>query len=240
MTMKYRIKQTSPLLFILTLLTVIFVGMSILVWLSSHQIFNNGQPLFCILCFASIIGLAYYLPRVTSIAEIEITIENEGVKRQWLRQFIFHNKPDNDFKWTEIDDYVFEPDRQFDKFKLKFKDGTKFKFYHNNDHDSKDDFKRFLNDFVQKVEELNSVGNKRNGIKLGKTIYETSWGLLIAVIAIIIVIGLPILLFVLPHKGTLKSGNYAVLGGSYVGAIYYIGQFYTHRKKRKVYEDSFL
>ena len=239
--MTYKIKQTSPLLFVVTLLTVIFLSMFILIWLSHHQIIHKGQPLFFILCFAPIIGVAYYLPRFTSTADIEITIDNEGLKRQWLRQFIFHNKPETDFKWTEIEDYVFEPDRQFDQFKLNFKDGTKFKFYHNNDHDSKDDFKKFLYDFVQRVEQRNSVGvDKRNSIKLGKTIYEKSSGLLIAIIAIIILIGLPIFLFVLPQKGTLKSSNYAVLGGSYIGAIYYIVQVYTHRKKRKVYEDSFL
>lgn len=237
MTMTYKIKQSSPLFFIVTLLTIIFSGMAILIFLSSNQILPEGQPLIFILCFALIIGLAYYLSRFTATAEVKITIDNEGVKRRWVRQFVLHNKPDNDFKWAEIEEYVYQPDRQFDQFKLRFKDGTKFKLYHNNEHDSKDDFRNFLSDFVQKVEQVNNV--KRNGIKLGKTIYETSWGLLLAIIAVIMIIGLPIILFVLPHKGIPNSSNYAMLGASYIGAIYFIVQVYTHRKKRKEYEDSF-
>lgn len=237
MTMTYKIKQSSPLFFIMTLLTTVFSGMAILIFLSSIQILPEGQPLIFILCFALIIGLAYYLSRFTATAEIKITIDDEGVKRQWVRQFILHSKPDNDFKWAEIEEYVYQPDRQFDQFKLRFKDGTKFKFYHNNEHDSKDDFRNFLSDFVQTVEQLNNVDDaKLNDIKLGKTIYETSWGLSIAIIAVIMIIGLPIILFVLPHNGTPKLSNYATLGASYIGAIYFIVQVYTHRKKRKEYE----
>ena len=71
-------------------------------------------------------------------------------------------------------DYVFQPDRQFDQFKLHLKDGRKFKFYHNNDHDGKDDFQNFLADFSVKVKQYNNADNdKKNDIRLGKTIYET-------------------------------------------------------------------
>lgn len=238
--MTYKIKQSSPWLFILTLLTVIFSGTAILVFLSTNQTLPKGQPLVFILCFAPVMGLAFYLPRFTATADIEILIDDNGIKRRWLRQFILHNKQDNEFKWTDIDDYVFQPDRQFDQFKLHFKDGTKFKFYHNNDHDSKDDFRKFLSDFIQKVEQLNNADNdKRNDIKLGKTIYETTWGLILAVIAVIMIVGLPIMLFVLPHKGAPKSSNYAMLAASYIGAVYFVVQVYTHRKRRKEYENSF-
>ena len=238
--MTYKIKQSSPWLFVVTLLTVIFSGMAILIFLSSNQILPKGQPLIFILCFAPVMGLAFYLPRFTATADIEILIDDEGIKRKWLRQFILHNKQDDEFKWTDIDDYVFQPDRQFDQFKLHFKNGTKFKFYHNNDHDSKDDFTKFLSDFVQKVEILNNVDNdKRNDIKLGKTIYETTWGLVLAAIAVIMIVGFPIMLFILPHKGTPNTSNYFYLAASYIGAIYFIIQVYTHRKRRKEYEDSF-
>jgi hypothetical protein len=157
-----------------------------------------------------------------------------------MRQFILHNKQDDEFDWTEISDYVFQPDRQFDQFKLHFKNGTKFKFYHNNDHDNKDDFQKFLSDFIRKVEELNSVDNeKSNDIKLGKTFYETTLGLIFAIVAALMIVGLPILLFMLPHHGSTKSSNYAMLAASYIGAIYFIIQVYIHRKRRKEYEDSF-
>ena len=235
--MTYKIRQSSPWLFIATLLTVIFSGMAILIFLSSSQILPKGQPLIFILCFAPVIGLAFYLPRFTATADIEITIDSEGIKRRWVRQFILHNKQDDEFKLKEIDDYVFQPDRQFDQFKLHLKNDTKLKFYHNNDHDDKDDFRKFFSDFVERVEQLNNAAkDKRNDIKLGKTLYETTGGLILAVFAVIVIIGLPILLIALPTK---KTPNYFGLGVGYTGAIYFLVQVYIHRKKRKEYENSF-
>lgn len=182
-------------------------------------------------------GLAFYLPRFTATADIEITIDNDGIKRRWLRKFILHNNEDDEYKWTEIADYVFQPDRQFDRFKMNLKDGTKFKFYHNNDYDSKDDFRKFLSNFVERVEQINNVDNNNlNDIKLGKTIYETFWGLILALFAVIMIIGIPIILFAFPTK---KTPNYAMLGVAYIGAIYFVIQVYLHRKRRKVYEDNF-
>lgn len=235
--MSYKIKQSSPWLFIATLLTVIFSGMAILIILTSYQILPKGQPLIFILCFAPIGGLAFYLPRYTATADIEILIDNDGIKRKWLRHFILHSNEDNEYKWTEIADYVFQPDRQFDQFKLHLKDGTMFKFYHNNDHDNKDDFRKFLSHFIERVEQINTVdSDKQNDIKLGKTIYETFWGLILALLAAIMIIGVPILLFTFPTK---KTPNYAMLGVAYIGAIYFVVQVYIHRKRRKAYEDSF-
>lgn len=238
--MIYKIKQSSPWLFITTFLTVLFSGIAILIFLSSNHILPKGQPLVSVLCFAPVMGLAFYLPRFTATADIEILIDDNGIERRWLRQFILHNKRDNEIKWTDIDDYVFQPDRQFDQFKLHLKDGTKFKFYHNNDHDSKDDFRKFLSDFIQKVEQLNNADNDmRNDIKVGKTIYETTFGLVLAAIAVIIIVGLPIVVFILPHKGTPKTSNYFYLAASYTGAIYFLFQVYIHRNRRNKYEDSY-
>lgn len=235
--MTYKIKQSSPWLFIATLLTVIFSGAAILNFLSIYHILPKGQPLIFILCFAPIVGLAFYLPRYTATAVIEIIIDNDGIKRKWLRQFFLQNREDNEYKWTEIADYVFQPDRQFDQFKMHLKDGTKFKFYHNNDHDSKDDFRNFLSNFVERVEQINNVDiDKRNDIKLGKTIYETFGGVLLALLAVIMIVGIPIMLLAFPTK---KTPNYAMLGVAYIGAVYFVVQVYIHRKRRKKYEDSF-
>ena len=88
MTKTYKIKQSSPWLFITTLLTVIFSGMTILVFLTSNQILPKGQTLLLILYVSPVIGLAFYLPRFIATADIEILIDEDGIKRKWLRQFI--------------------------------------------------------------------------------------------------------------------------------------------------------
>jgi hypothetical protein len=233
----YKIKQSSPWLYIATILTVIFVGMAIVIFLAVNHVFPKGHPIFFILGFAPIFVLAFYLPRYTATADIQITLDDDGLKRSWLNQFFLHENLSDEFKWNEIVDYVFQPDRQFDQFKLHLKDGTKFKFFHNNDHDSKDDFQKFLSDFSKKVELYNNADNdKKNDIKLGKTIYETGWGLILAGFAIIVIVGLPILLILTPTK---KNANYAMLAFSYIGAIYFLLQVYIHRKRRKEYEEGF-
>ena len=240
-SMTYKIKQSSPWLFAITMLVVIFSGAAILIVLSNNQILPKDQPLIFMLCFAPVMGLAFYLPRFTATADIEILMHDDGIKIKRLRQFILHNKPDVEYKWTDIKYYVFQPDRQFDQFKLILKDGTKFKYYHNNNHNSKDDFRKFIFDFIQKVEQLNRDDNdKRNNIKLGKTIYETTSGLIIAVFSvIIIIIGFPIMLVALPHEGPPDYGNYAMLAASYLGAIYFVIDVFAHGKKRNEFDDSF-
>ena len=233
----YKIKQSSPLLYLATMLTVIFLGMFILRLLASNHILPKGESLIFVLCFVPIIGLGFYLPKYTATADREITFDEVGIKLKWVRQFILHNKPDLEFSWTEISDYVFQPERQFDQFKLYFKDGSTFKLHHNNDHDSKDEFREFLLDFVAKVEAINSQNNnKSNHIKLGKTIYETTFGLILAGFAVLIIIAIPIILFAFP---TNQTSNYAGLTIACVGAIFFVVQVYIHRKKRKEYEGRF-
>ena len=43
-----------------------------------------------ILCFTPIMALAFYVPRYTATADIEISLDNLGIQRIWS-QVIFHN-----------------------------------------------------------------------------------------------------------------------------------------------------
>lgn len=239
--MKYRIKQTSPFNYILTFMLTFFIGMFILLKLSNQEIIPKGQPLIFVLFFAPIIILAFYLPKFTSVALIEIIIDETGITKRWLKQFLLRKKRNEVVKWNEIQNYIFQPDRQFDKFKLNLKSGKKFVFYHNNDHDDKDDFRLFLTDFINKVENINTQENitVKDKIRIGKTIYETKGGLILAILSIIVLVGLPILFIFSPHKDAIKTSNIFMLASSYIGAIYYIIQVYIHRKKRKEYDKKF-
>lgn len=212
------------------MLVTIFAGMGIFLALSAIGLIPKGQIWLAFVIILPIFFLAFKVPRYTATVDIELTIDEEGLKKKWLKQFIFSNKPDLDIKWTEIQDYVFEPDRQFDKFKMTLKDGSKFKFFHNNDYNDKDDFLQFLQDFEHKVTKLNTDNNKINDIKRGKTIYETNWGLLLAAFLILMIIAVPIMFVFFPTKNT---PNYAAIGASYVGAIYYLFQVYIHRRQNK-------
>lgn len=231
MTKTYNIKQTSVFLWIFSLMASIFAGIGLMILIIKATGFiPKDQPIFIIALVAPIIFFAFKVPNFTAAVDIELTIDNEGIKKKWLRKFLFQNRPDSSIYWTEIMDFVFEPDRQFDKFKITLKDGTKFKFHHNTDHDNKDDFQQFRLDFEKKIAKINSDKDQTNDIKRGKTIYETVWGLILAVIGIIMLISIIVIFIFFPIR---KTTNYAMLGASAIGTIYFIFQVYDHRKKNK-------
>ena len=235
--MTYKIKQSSPLLWFFSFLTFLLVGMGTIIYLANNNVLPKEPKFLVFVIVASVVGGAFFLPRYTSTAEIEMTINEEGIKRKCIRRFLLGSQSDLEMKWTDIEDYIFQPDRKFDQFKLHLKNGKKIKFYHDNGHDNKDDFRKFLFDFSQRVEKLNNADkDKQNDIKIGKTIYETTGGLILAAFAILIIVGLPIFLIAIPTK---HSPNYFGLGTAYIGAIYFLVQVSIHRKKRKEYEDSF-
>jgi hypothetical protein len=84
-----------------------------------------------------------------------------------------------------------------------------------------------LNDFKIRINQINTSGE--NIIKKGATIYETGWGLLLAAILILCMIGIPIFIFI--HRA--NRINYAGIAGFYIGALYFLIQIIIHRKKNK-------
>lgn len=139
-------------------------------------------------------------------------------------------KSQQEVEWSEIQDYSFQPARQFDKFKIRRIGGDTLKFYHNNDDNTKDDFIKFIKDFEAKVKEENSRNENESRIKEGRTIYETGIGLIIGIFAFIVIIGFPIFLFISNFKNNL---NYPAIAGVYVGAIFYLTMVIIHRTKKK-------
>ena len=61
---KYRIKQSSPWLYIATLLSVIFIGMAIIIILTSHHIIPKGQPLIFNFMFYSNYGFSILFTQI--------------------------------------------------------------------------------------------------------------------------------------------------------------------------------
>ena len=146
---------------------------------------NNDFPkwIFMSLSFVAIItGL--FLTKYTSVAEIEMIIDDNGLKKRWLKQFPFQKKSNIKIDWEEIQEYNFAPDRQFDKFYIISKKGSEFKLTHNNYH--KDDFSKFLRDFESKVKAKKSDLNLENDIFKSKNIYEGKTGLTLAGLGILL------------------------------------------------------
>ena len=221
----FKIRASSWVIFIVTLLTVIFVGSALGIALFATK---GNQPV-AIAMAVVVIGSAFYATRFTARAMTEWTITKSEIQLKWLDQFIFHNRPDLKINWSDIQEYKYQPDRNFDLFKLKLTDGKVIKLWHNTST-TNDDFQKFVATFEKQVQSYNQKDTDiSNGIKRAKTIYETKLGLALAVFAGLCLVGIPILIAVLPHKLRI---NWAGLGVGYAGALFFILQVFAHRKTK--------
>lgn len=188
-----------------------------------------GQLVFAFLFFvtAAISGM-FFVPRFTARANTEWKIDETEIRIKWLSQFIFHNKPDISIHWDDIQEYKYQPDNNFDLFKLTLKDGTKIKLWHHTDV-LNDDFQAFLRYFTTRVETHNSSDTDiTNDINRSKTIYENNWGLALAVFAGAYLISMPFLIALMPNKS--KTYQLLIPAG---GALFFISQVIIHRRKKR-------
>jgi hypothetical protein len=62
-------------------------------------------------------GIVYLLFRITKGIDkgiVNLTINEEGVEIEWVKQFPLHNKVNEKIKWVDIIDYTHIPDQHFD------------------------------------------------------------------------------------------------------------------------------
>jgi hypothetical protein len=219
----FHIKASSWILFILTFLTVLFTGIY-LIFLPTHQ---EGNQSIIVLLFFTVFGLALLAAKYVSQAETKWTLTDSEIKLEWIGQFIFQNKPSLKINWSDIEEYKFQPDRNFDLLSLRLKDGREIRLWHST-FLTKDDFEKFIRYFEKEVGKCNSTNSLGpSNIKRSKNIYETKAGMWFAIFAAFWMIAIPIL-SLFPHKGKI---NWAGLGIGYSGGIYYILQVLSHRKK---------
>jgi hypothetical protein len=221
----FQIKASSWVVYILTLLTIIFGGSALGIALLP----TKGNPPVAIAMAVVVIGGAFYATRFTARASTEWILSDTDIQLRWIDQFIFHSKPDMTIKWSEIQEYKYRPDQNFDLFKLKLTDGTIIKLWHNTST-TNDDFQRFVGAFERRVQAYNAKDAEiSNDIRRAKTIYETKLGLVLAILAGIFLLAIPILLGLLPNKGKV---NWAGMGVAYAGGLFFILQVIIHRRKQ--------
>jgi len=221
----FQIRASSWVIYIVTLLTII-IGGSIL---GIAILPTKGNPPVAIAMTVVVVGGAFYATRLTARAMTEWTLTKSEIRLQWLDQFIFHNKPNLNINWNDIQEYKYQPDKNFDLFKIKLTDGTIIKLWHNTST-TDDDFNRFVGAFERQVQIRNQKDTDTfNDIKRAKTIYETKLGLALAVFAGLCLIAIPVFIAVLPNKSKV---NWAGLGVAYAGGLFFILQVLSYRRKK--------
>ena len=221
----FKIKSTSWVLFLFTILIVVIGGIIL-----STKFFplrhNTGLAVPIVI---SLFVLAYFLTRLTSLAIIEITMTEEKLHLNWLKNYLFQSISEATIYWSDISEYKFQRDRNFDLLKFKLVDGTVFRLWHNNGL-IKDDFYKLVPAFEKAVANYNESDKRQAGtIKRGKTIYETPLGLVLAVFTGLCLIAIPVLILILPTKSRI---NWAGLGAAYAGGLFFIGQVIHFRRKK--------
>jgi hypothetical protein len=220
----FHFKASSWILFVLTFITVLFTGIYFM-FLLPHQ---EGNPAIIVLLFFTVFGLALLAAKFVSQVETKWTLTDTEIKLEWIGQFLFQNRPSLKINWSDIEEYKFQPDRNFDLLSLRLKDGIKIRLWHST-FLTKDDFERFIRYFEKEVGKYNSaISLGLSDIKRSKNIYETKAGMWFAIFVAFWMIAIPIL-YLFPHKGKI---NWAGLGIGYSGGIYYILQVLAHRKKK--------
>jgi hypothetical protein len=223
----FKIKLSSIVIYSISATFIALSGMFLGVYLAlTHA---NDVYFFILILF----GLAalVFIPDLVSTATTEWSISEKEVKIKWLTQFLFNKKSDLTLSWENIEEYKFQPQRRFSFLKIKLRDNNAFKYWHSNNAVD-DEFDEFLTCFQKKVAEYNYKGiNILHGIKRGKTIYETTYGLFLAIIMAILMISY--LFVVWEFKYEPRNITWVYIIPAYSGGIYFISQVINHRKQKK-------
>jgi hypothetical protein len=208
-----------------------FTGISLTILVSKLPFIDNH--VFLIILLIPIVYLSFYLTKYTSYSDIQLGMDEDGIEIKYLKQPFFLNRIDAQIYWEDIEAYKYEPSHRFDKFVIKLRSGKRIKFFHETDRDAKDNFKKLITDFSFTVDRLNNERFDDNEIKKLKVIYETTYGLVSAIIVVLFLIAAPVLLLLLLIFKGKSSTNFAGLILSYIGGFYYVYEVYSHRKKKK-------
>jgi hypothetical protein len=233
----YRIKTTEWKIWIPTLMVTMFGGAIIAI-----KFLPKGDTI-SIISAILIMVLAFFSSAFTSTAFVEVTLTKNDISIRWLSQYIFHHYPDRTILFSDIESYKYQPDNNFDLLKLSMKDGSEIKLWHFS-LTFKDDFDKLVIDFPQFVNNFNKrvtqkprsqadisyTVNESMKIKRAATIYEGDGAIFIAIFAIIVIIAAPLILYFNPGD---RQTNPFVILVPMAGAIFFLTQFYKHRKKNK-------
>jgi hypothetical protein len=187
--------------------------------------------------------LTFFLQRFTSTALVEVALTKNDISIRWLSQYIFHHYPDRTILFSDIESYKYQPDNNFDLFKLTMKDGSEIKLWHFS-LTFRDDFDKLILNFPQLVERHNKQAKSKAHflannlhaddevllIRQEKTIYESRGAIFLAIFAVIAIIAVPLILYFNPID---RQKNPFILLAPMSGAAFFLSKFYKYRKKNK-------
>ena len=224
----FKIKVSSLLIHSLITWIIIFGGMAVGVFMA--LLHANDIYFFLLILFG--FSALVFLPELLSNASTEWSFSEKEIKIKWLSQFLFHKKSDAHFTWEDIQEYKYQPEKRFDLLELRLRDNTTFKYGHSKGGmlSDSDDFDKLISYFEEKVADFNDEGiNFLHSIKRRKTIYETNWGLMLAIIMTILMIIFPILVAIKKPQKV----DWIFIISAYSSSIYFISKVISYQRNKK-------
>lgn len=231
----YRIKTTSWVLWIFTLFIIVFPGAAL-----GHEYLPNSEA-FDIFYVIALFVLAGVLQQFISKGEVIVNLTDNYISINWVKQYIFHRRPDKQIHFSEIESYKIQPDRNFDLFKLTLKNGEEIRLWKshviltpNDDFDKLvSEFPTAINQFnqqkqIQTIELNHEAPKKKQEVKEEKNIYQSQAAPVFAILAVLM-IALAITIVVVNPTG--KTRNPFLLFSPLAGAIFFLTQFFRYRNK---------
>ena len=228
----YKIKTTSWVLWISTLMTTLFGGIVL-----AFKLLPKDYTVLMV-AIVLIMVAAFFLQRFTSLGIVIVNLTDKEISINWIKQYIFHNRPNREIPLSDIESYKYQPDQNFDLFKLTLKDGSEIRLWHFT-FTSGDDFHKLAMDFSQIVIKHNKERTKKSkteelgqsgvGIKRANTIFESEFAPFLAAFAILIIVAVPLILY---FRSADTSKNPFALLAPMAGAIFFLIQFYKYRRTR--------
>lgn len=231
----YSIREVSLFYFLIVSLILISFVTGIIVLLFPNPPYHNIGVISIFTSLAIVLITFFLVPKIIKLiatTDIELTIDGEGLKKKWVKQFIFQNKQDLFISWSDIRSYLIfdEPENKYSKFKMLLSDGSKFIFYHNKSDIMNDDYLNFIEDFILKVQIINNIENKFPKITIGKNIFQSNWGILMIAVFTIMVLAYTVKIFITPLK---YEKDYSKLPYFYIGSFIVIVYIILQRRKYK-------
>jgi hypothetical protein len=190
-----------------------------------NSFFKGFNGVLGFIIFAVLLIVSFGFSWILSTNNISISMTDSNLRIDKSKGLLPYKS--KDFLFTDILEYSFIPDRQYDTLKIKLKNGEiirilKFDSLFNS---KSEDFHRFVDRFKKKVDQLND--EKKTEIYRVLNFYETKQGIYIAYI-----FGFCILLLVVSMIINTNKLNVAGILVAIAGGVFYIYQVIKFKRKK--------
>jgi len=213
-------------------LLILFAGFIVVI--PGIAVFPETQNKY-IYIIGGIIGLSFlvfWLAKKYSQQIVCLTINPAELVVEWIQLPPFSKRQNIQIAWSDIDNYIYQVERNLDLFKITFTNGKKFKLSISHEYDDQVIFDEFYRSFLTKIDNLRAPQSNERilYIKQGKTFYEKPLGIGLAFLSA------GLLLFVFTYvliSDDTKANKWTMFLASTAICLYCIPQVWQHYKRKK-------